>query len=440
MSGRAVHAGALQEAVHRGAAVPGAVRGADGARVEQGGQEVVRVEGVGLPAEQREVEVPPRGEVHVLGPGRHLAQAHDDTDAGEVVAQPRRHAERLEEVGARRARDGEGRLEALGDAGGGEEAARRVAVEDQLAGPRVVAEEGRRQGGVGGLGVAGEDLAHEALAVDGAGQRPADARVCERRPLVVDGEVDEAEAGLRVEGERRARRAAGPPGPGRSPRRRPPRRRRGPARGPPRRRNGGRRAAAGEGRRPSARRRPTSSTRPGRAESRRNGPVPTGSSLPGPARRLGLCMAKKGWESVERRAAFGRSSVIWTRWGPTRSARPGKARSRRRCSRLRDDGVRVEGGAVLEAHVLAQGERPDALVGAGPGRGEDALGAERAGPDADERLAHAGHDLRRHDVGGLVRLEAGGVGEGAHDEGVRRHGREQGGEEKGRQRGRRAPW
>ena len=77
-----------------------------------------------------------------------------------------------------------------------------------------------------------------------------------------------------------------------------------------------------------------SSTRPGRALARRKGPVPTGSSLPGPCRRRGLCMAKKGWESVERRAAFGRSRVIWTTWGPMRSARPGKARSRRRCSRL----------------------------------------------------------------------------------------------------------
>ena len=107
---------------------------------------------------------------------RHLAQANDDADASEVVAQPRRHAERVEEVGARRARDGEGRLEALGDAGRGEEAAGRVAVEDQLAGPRVVAEEGRRKRGVGGLGVAGEDLAREALAVDGARERPAHAR------------------------------------------------------------------------------------------------------------------------------------------------------------------------------------------------------------------------------------------------------------------------
>ena len=77
----------------------------------------------------------------------------------------------------------------------------------------------------------------------------------------------------------------------------------------------------------------SSSTRPGPACASRNGPVPTGSS-PRTASCFGLCIAKNGCDSVERRAALGRSSVSCTTCGPTRSARPGKASALRRCSRF----------------------------------------------------------------------------------------------------------
>jgi hypothetical protein len=45
-------------------------------------------------------------------------------------------------------------------------------------------------------------------------------------------------------------------------------------------------------------------------------------------------MAKNGWESVASSAAFGRSSVIATTWAPTRSATPGKARTRAMLARF----------------------------------------------------------------------------------------------------------
>ena len=75
-------------------------------------------------------------------------------------------------------------------------------------------------------------------------------------------------------------------------------------------------------------------TRPGFASSIPKGPVPTGSSLPGPSSRRGLWIAKKGWERVARSAALARSRLISTTWGPMRSARPANARSRTRCSKL----------------------------------------------------------------------------------------------------------
>ena len=78
--------------------------------------------------------------------------------------------------------------------------------------------------------------------------------------------------------------------------------------------------------------------------------MPTGRADPAASSR-GLCIEKKGWDSVARRAAFGRSSVSETTSGPTRSAWPANSPRAAQVVEVRHHRVRVERAAVVEAHV-----------------------------------------------------------------------------------------
>ena len=114
--------------------------------------------------------------------------------------------------------------------------------------------------------------------------------------------------------------------------------------------------------------------------------------------------------------------------GPGPDRPPGEAALLAQVVQVGDHRRRVERSAVVEAHALAQRERPRAAVGGGPARGEGGFGAAAVGAVAHERLAHVGHDRRRHEVGGAVRVEGDGVGRETHDQRVRGRG-EQGEEE-----------
>ena len=172
-----------------------------------------------------------------------------------------------------------------------------------------------------------------------------------------------------------------------------------------------------------------SSTRPGRALASRKGPVPTGSVAPRPLQAARALQGEEGLGEGREEGGVRPVERDLDDVGPHALGAPGEGPLAAQVLEVADHGVGVEGGAVVEPHPLPQGEGPDPLVGARPGRGEDALGAERARADPDQRLAHVRHDLGRHDVGRLVRLDAGGVGQGADDQGVGGHGREQRGEE-----------
>ena len=122
--------------------------------------------------------------------------------------------------------------------------------------------------------------------------------------------------------------------------------------------------------------------------------------------RPGLCMAKKGCESVASSAAFGRSRVISTTWGPTRSARPGKPRSRAQVLEVRGDGVGVERGAVVEHTPSRSVSVQTRWSGVAQAVARTPSGRSEPGPEPHQRLAHVGHDLGGHEVGGPVRREA----------------------------------
>ena len=207
-------------------------------------------------------------------------------------------------------------------------------------------------------------------------------------------------------------------GPDRSPRRRRPRPRRGPGRGPRRsgrRRNSTRRS---RGAPPQYSGKASRSTRPLRALTRRKGPVPTGRSLPGPSSLRGTLDREEGLGQRRQQCGVGAVEgdlhhVRADALGPSRK-RPLPAE----VLHVAHHRVGVERSAVVEDDPLAQGEGPGALVPGGPGRGQGALRPQGAGAQADERLTDAGDDLRAHQVGGPVGLEAHRLGQGADDEGV----------------------
>ena len=108
--------------------------------------------------------------------------------------------QRLGQVRPRRPRHHQGERVPGRDARGGEQPSRRLGVEDELARPCVVPDEGGREDAVRRLRVPAHQP-DEAGAVDRAREGLAHAGLVERGPLVVDGEVHEVEAGVGVERE-----------------------------------------------------------------------------------------------------------------------------------------------------------------------------------------------------------------------------------------------
>ena len=84
-----------------------------------------------------------------------------------------------------------------------------------------------------------------------------------------------------------------------------------------------------------------------------------------------------------------------------------------------DDGVGVDGGAVVEGDAGAQLEGPHrAVVAHRPAGREVGLGLEAAGREAHEAAVDLLGDLERLDVGGARRVEAHGLGGPRDDEAV----------------------
>ena len=426
----------LQQGVHLGAAVAAAVRGADRGRVEERREEVVRVERVGLPAQQGEVEVTGRGERDLLGPGLDLAGPYGQARLGEVLLQAGGHSQGLGQVGTGRAGHREDELAA--GTRGDEDPPRGLPVEQEVAGLRVVADEAGRQDADGRLGVA-RHHPHEGGAVDRAGQGLPHPRVVERRALVVDREVDEVEARPRVE-------------------RQPPHRAQG---GHVARVDGGRHVGGPVGERAGERVRAGEAAVDDAVDPRRAAPVvgvrgedhlARPGSLetegPRPDRRRGrVVQATRALERVEGLGERGQEARVRPVEGELHDEGAdalGPSREGPLPPQMLDvphHRVGVERRAVVEDDALAQGEGPDALVERRPGDGEGAFRLQGARADPHERVAHVGHDLGREDVGRPVGLERVGIGQRSHDD-LARARRQRRGEKEGaqHQRGRRAPW
>ena len=202
--GIAAHPAPLQQRVHGRAAVAAAVGGADGVGSEEGGEEVVGVHGVGLPAQEGEGVVA-AGDAARCTPARSPPRggATEIPISARAVADLLGHAAGRRHVGPRGVGHEQLRLEAAVESRLREQPPRRGAIELQVRRAAIVAPERRRQGIAGGLPVAAQGPTDELPAVDRAGERLADAHVLEGRALVVDAEEGHVQADPGVERELR---------------------------------------------------------------------------------------------------------------------------------------------------------------------------------------------------------------------------------------------
>ena len=297
---------------------------------------------------------------------------------------------------------------------------------------RLAREHRGRQRPPGDLAVPAEQ-AQQRVAVDRPGQSLAHADVPERRALVVDREIDEVETGLGVD--RQLRAAA----------------QRGDVRRTDRRRDV--RGSAGE--RLDERGRVGEASELQALDAGRPAPVSRGrlqldetrahgvhAERPGPHRRVSgegeLARALDHELRLRQRRQQRGVGALERDLHQVRAESHGSAGEAALASQVlevRHDRVRVERRAVLEADSLAQREGPDPLVGRRPGGRQHALGVQRPGAHAHQRLAHVGEDLEGHDVVRAVRVERRRVGQRADHE-LGRRGREREGEDERAQCGR----
>ena len=272
----------------------------------------------------------------MLGPARRSLEAHREPDPSQVVADPRRHPQRLGQVGARRAATTVSvGGEALGQARVAQQAPGGVAVERQLPRPRVVAaaapEAAPRCAGSAWPPSSSRTRAARSIACESARRT----RTSENgAALVVQGQEGEVQPGAARRASRPGASAARRPARGRARPRRRPRRRasaRASASSLAKRRNSEplQRAA----RPPSARGRRRARRRPGLAATSRKGPVPTGAPL-----RASCARALHREERLRQRRQQGRVRPV-----------------ERDRDHVRPEPLGVAGEAALAAQVLEVG-------------------------------------------------------------------------------------
>ena len=176
----------------------------------------------------------------------------------------------------------------------------------------------------------------------------------------------------------------------------------------------------------------SSCTPAGRAAASRKGPVPTGSAPPRAISR-GLCIAKKGCDSVASSAALGRSSVIATTWAADAlGARPGRRARGAMRSRLASTASASNGAPSWKRTPSRRVNVQRRASGVAQVGGQRGLGARPVRRVADQRLADVRHDGRGDEVGGAVRVEGHRVADDADHERVEGGAEDGGGERRQR--------